>query len=1390
MNVKEMMSCLRAEKIDTWFDLGLFIDRFRENKDVASTHLACSYDDFLKSISKGGIAIITFIYSIDGATMESEKYAKVFNLIFKDLTLHYIGGTFHEKGELFLLPNAKRFQLDDLSVFDDWKLYNDFFYKKLERGGKTYNKLILEFWKEVLSITEKLGRYIEENNIKLLYLINTNSNPGNISLALALVFISEFLGLPVINNNHDFYWEGGHSEIDIQTKNLKPGQRDHFFKNYHLGEVFSIIETIFPWESRSWMSVNINENQSIKLISEHGHNPANVAEIGTAIIFEKYHKLFNQKIKKEVLKQIADIFGNYGETVPVSSISTVINRNINSIEEIKPLLIGYEKQEHTDFINDNIILLQPTRIIHRKKIEIDFTLIKKLFDDEEFIEYFEVNKNLKITLLATGPIATGQLNYFFKILKEFDIFISSINHKYKKNIFLGFLFSEFDKPSFKKKYKNPITIAELFNIASLVLLPSETEGRGLPILEAAACGAPIFCRRYDPEEVYAKVIGEHLPKADRLRVIEFTDPQLNNVIIEDVKQQIFSPKSYEKHIIHNKEVIEKRYSIASLKREFEKILYKLYLQLTSDSTAIKLAKWAMDEYVNHINNNKFFAQNILNTKNRQYLAGYGQMCFMIFLKSLIDPSYFRVEEKRIRGMAMKFAKGLVDINPDPTPLSEETVHKFYNSVDSIFHYRKGEIPIRLDHSLAYRHRNKNYYPYRDLTPQELTGVINILFKKFACPPPVIKIGEIKERSEDWHKDLSSLYNNAGLAIDHVDELEKKLNLNIPIALFHGNQIESEIRLFILYPVRKRLGLGNGESITSQLLEKNKFAPVYIIQHEEPLGNSVTNDVLKSYVYYSGNPEIKLLFKHGVCKIIGSKQHSVGVHFYETGNDVINVLKEVKDGGGFMIAFGDHAAMMTDIVDIDRFHIGRVSYDIASKILGIPLGSGYVQWVPAGLRYTLAYPTPVQTGLDFSKTLKSFLYKKLCASMGDKKVLKILKKDAEEKGTPIKAILKNLDRLTIKESEVTYFSINGVYSDGLPWAGVFAQIDMRRSNKKWRFSVTVTKDKPKTVLSFVNEFNKSTGNNARAAWNGGYILNPELVGKLGIPETFIGSPLGLIISNYKILSPPLFNKPALIFTQNGSLKIKRVNCSQGITIFDSKRKIVFNPEAYNPKHPPTIPCFYDLLYEDDRLKGDGRILVRLAGNIIKDIIHTKDNEKIPVLPVGITLSFPKDKFPKSWRIGKELIIKMNGWEEIESAIEAGPQLLENGKVCIDMELEGWKTQNSIRTQAARLDYLDMRGPKIAVGIDKAGSLSVLTVNGRIRESVGATHIDMAEIMKARGMIFAMGFDPGGSSTLVVDNKVLNISPYNHEYEKDVYSLPPEPRAVANALIVWEEGEELD
>ena len=70
----------------------------------------------------------------------------------------------------------------------------------------------------------KYASIFEEEKIELVVSVNTNSNPGNPPLALALVLLSEHLGIPVVSNNHDFFWEDGRSEL-VEW-------RDAFFKNH------------------------------------------------------------------------------------------------------------------------------------------------------------------------------------------------------------------------------------------------------------------------------------------------------------------------------------------------------------------------------------------------------------------------------------------------------------------------------------------------------------------------------------------------------------------------------------------------------------------------------------------------------------------------------------------------------------------------------------------------------------------------------------------------------------------------------------------------------------------------------------------------------------------------------------------------------------------------------------------------------------------------------------------------------------------------------------------------------------------------------------------------------------------------------------------------------
>jgi len=1390
-SVQRMLESLRKKKIKTWFDLGLFIDKVREKPPKAV--FAGGYDGYIKHVENGGIGLISFYFTIDGITVEANKYNRVLKSIFPQTKVHYIAGDIKPEASN-LINSLYQKEITEMDGFDNWPLYNRFFNEKLERGSESYNQLITEFWEETLLITEKLGRYIEENEINLLYTINVCSNPGNVSLTLAVVIISEYLGIPVINNNHDFYWEGGNRAVDIKTKKLKSGPRDFFFTNSHVGEFFSVIEVLFPWERKSWMTVNINQIQHEHTIEINGHNPANAAKIGTAIDIKSHLSVSKRSIISAFI-QVASIFANNKNTVTVHAAS----RNIKSDRSKAPILLGYSTIKDFDFVSNNVVFLQPTRVISRKSIELNFRLISSLITRERFRQKFYDNPELKITLLVSGPIPLGQKDYYQQLLFDFSLFLDSLPKEFKSKVFLGFLFSAFDKDEYKQKYNAPIDIWWLYHLSSLILLPSQTEGRGLPILEAAASGTPVFCRQYEPLAVYEEVIGTHLDEKDRLRVLEFKGDQFSKKLLQKIINQVFYPQNNVEDIAHNINVIENRFSYKVLEENMYEVVKTLAFQLLSNfqrDKEIKQTKEIFADYQKVYNYNQKDYHSIINTKTRNYLPGFGKLTFMIYLKSLIDPSFFRVEEQEIRGRIFRYALKIETAQRKLSETSREDVLNYFNTVSAIFQLQTEDFEIQHDHSIAYRHRNKKRFAYMDYTFQELMGLVNMIHNKVFLPAKTNRPVISPQFFSDWDLALHQLTNSEVLEIDDRDRLTKALKRNVPAVYFPGKYIKHEMEYFVLQPFRSRLKLGIEEELTVELVlkEKKNLTTSYIFIHFTDPNVRFSNTHIESYIESEVEPELTLLYRHGLVKVVKTQQWCNGVHFAQMGPEALAVLREIKEKNGFIVTSGESAAMMTDIINIDHFHIGKARDEIAAKILGISLNSGFIQFVPAGVRTTLAYPTPIQTSKDFHNALKSSLFKDLADKLGENKLFELLSKDAETNGTPIVQFMEQLNRseqkATHPEMPVTHQYLSGVYSDGLPWGGVMAVTNTKKS--KWHFNTHLAKNDPKNVPDLLDEYAEKNSNSYKIslAWNGGYILNPELVGKLGLPETYIGSPLGLLILNGQVKCPPLFNKPAFIIYKDGKIDIKKVNCKAGLKVKTKQGIIAFESNGYNTILQDA-PYFFDLSFEKDEITASGHAIIRIAGTTIKEIIYPKAGDKFSLIPVGLTLCIPKNLFlDDAFTVGQELNIELVEdqsvsvqWSEVSNAIEAGPMLLENGDCIINMETEGWKCKNSIRTQAARLDYTDMRGPKIAVGINNAGELRVLAVNGRIRESVGATHYDMAGILKEQGMTTAMGFDPGGSSTLYVNGDIVNISPYNKRYEESIYSLPPEPRFVSNIILGW-------
>jgi len=1380
MNTDKLLAFLHGKHIETWFDLGIFLDRFREEQAYPSIQRDGNFDVFKEELRTGGVAFLTFHYMVDGVTVEVDKYASLMRRNIPGVPIHYIAGEIHTKTAPFIQKDYIQKVMPELAGFNEWELYQDLYFTKLERGGPVYNALIKKLWNQTLDIVEKLGRYFEEEGINLLYIINVCSNPGNVAYALALVLLSEFLKIPVINNNHDFYWEGGMCISDREKTGSRPGPRDFFFNNCHLGEVFSIIEMLYPWQSRTWINVNINNGQSEHLVRLNGHNPANVMEIGTAVDTSQYTKSDKRKNINTFI-QLESILSRYGEQLLSYSVEDVLEQEMVAEKNPLPVLIGERTTRVDRFIRENIILLQPTRIISRKRIETSFDLLLKMFHEEEMILRFRKTSHMKMTLIITGPIASGHYGYYKKLIERFRDLLNEIDPELKKRVYLALLFGELDRDVFKERFESPAGIAELYNLSSLVLLPSKTEGRGLPIIEATACGTPIFCRRYEPEKVYSEVIGEHLGERDRLKVLEFKGKRISDGMVKRITDRIFFPNRYTDEIRHNQRVVMKRYSLDALNDNLYQVLHQLFQQLRGNEKTLRIVQESLDDYREMVAYSNENLHALLDTRHRQYLPGYSKLGFMFMLKSLIEPSFFRVEQQRIRGMAFHFSRSIISNDPDSGYVPDKIINRFYNAVETMFEYREGSVKIQHDHSMAYRHRNSYHYPYQDYTFQELTGLINLLYISIVQPTPVNKVDLSPQFFTDWNLALMQLTGSPYLAIDNRKRLIQRLRENHPIAYFPGAYIMYELEFFTLQSIRYRMHLPLEKVITRELLEReaSKLQPVYIFAQEKNLGKQLNKDEIADYIIHGISEELKLLYEFKVIQIIRTKQVCVGIHFPQLGSRALKVLRSIKDQNGYILTNRNNAAMMTDLVDMDRFHIGKVTNEITAHMMGIPLSSGYIQFVPAGVRATLSYPTPVQTAKDFDRGMNSELYKRLVKKLGEGEVLSAIREDAVLHGSPLSHVLNSLEKRETTKGPVSFGFLSGVYADGMPYNGALAILNFKED--QWDFTAVSTPDRPRTVGQFVSAFKRQKGKAPQIAWNGGYILNPELVGKLGLPETYIGSPLGLLISEGLISSPPLFNKPALLVYKDGSIDIKRVNCRGGLRVSWRGHEIAFDQHAYNNVGKGGKPAYYDLMYMEEYIGGEGRTIIRLSGNVVKELIKTRKDEQVNIVPVGLTLALDPDDVPEGIKPGVVLELSLPGLEEVKHAVEAGPLLLDQGGCVIDMELEGWKHNNSIRTQAARLDYTEMRGPKIAVGINQRNELAVLTINGRIRESVGATHQDMAEILQKHGMTRAMGFDPGGSSTLVVGGSTLNISPYNSKYEQDVYALPPEPRAVSNAII---------
>lgn len=93
--------------------------------------------------------------------------------------------------------------------------------------------------------------------------------------------------------------------------------------------------------------------------------------------------------------------------------------------------------------------------------------------------------------------------------------------------------------------------------------------------------------------------------------------------------------------------------------------------------------------------------------------------------------------------------------------------------------------------------------------------------------------------------------------------------------------------------------------------------------------------------------------------------------------------------------------------------------------------------------------------------------------------------------------------------------------------------------------------------------------------------------------------------------------------------------------------------------------------------------------------------------------------------------------LQSAVSFGPVIIINGQPTIKSGDGGWGIQ-----------------PRTAIGQKKDGTILMLVIDGRQKDSLGATLKNVQDIFLQYGAYNAFNLDGGASSTMIYDNKLIN------------------------------------
>ena len=272
--------------------------------------------------------------------------------------------------------------------------------------------------------------------------------------------------------------------------------------------------------------------------------------------------------------------------------------------------------------------------------------------------------------------------------------------------------------------------------------------------------------------------------------------------------------------------------------------------------------------------------------------------------------------------------------------------------------------------------------------------------------------------------------------------------------------------------------------------------------------------------------------------------------------------------------------------------------------------------------------------------------------------------------------------------------------------------------------------------------------------------------------FAGEPAGILAVDGVLLSESLNDRVALWIENQRDSSVVEIGRFKSTSILRTQAGASVEINGINRERKDNEVVIYtshfgrstltDLTGKEFIVLGtvghsSGRLVEARAGSSLltggQFIVSTSGNASQKVMDAAV-----KNRFG-SWFIETRLDqvgTKSWGSPGTETDLVAGvPQLIKNGKIDITWEQE----------KASRA-FAETRHPRTAVAKLKDGKFLMMTADGRQPGvSVGMSLQELAEYLFSLGAVDAMNLDGGGSTTMVLDDKVVN-TPSDKEGERKI------------------------